>query len=399
MEITKEVEEKFKEIKVAVNYIPECFKLKKLKRDIKKIEFTTATQYYNFLNEEKTFWEQYRTNNFLNRYYIAYSSAIESFKNAIQNVNNNQFNMYISEGINRIYEIPNSKSILVREMVKFHNYSDKFYSGYIEGLKDGETQISSYDYSKYYLLGMMKAFEYKEVIRKIDDLLPDEQGSIADAQVSFMATADEYISKYNELYQAQQTKFQELDLAVKTGLAEESEKFKAFHDEKIKKMEDLEKLYTENLRLKKPADYWLTMSKSYNKKAKWSMGIAIGLAILTAVIIAIMIVNMPELTSDSHWYDLLKNTALITVVTSILIYIIRILVKIGMSSFHLSSDAKEREQLTYFYLSLINEKAVTDKERELVITSLFSRSDTGLLKGDSSPEMPSINVSDFFNKK
>ena len=33
-------------------------------------------------------------------------------------------------------------------------------------------------------------------------------------------------------------------------------------------------------------------------------------------------------------------------------------------------------------MSLINEKAITDSERELIITSLFSRSDTGLLKGD-----------------
>ena len=32
------------------------------------------------------------------------------------------------------------------------------------------------------------------------------------------------------------------------------------------------------------------------------------------------------------------------------------------------------------------------------MTSLFSRADTGLLKGDSSPEMPSINISDIFSK-
>ena len=70
-----------------------------------------------------------------------------------------------------------------------------------------------------------------------------------------------------------------------------------------------------------------------------------------------------------------------------------------MSSYHLARDAKEREQLTYFYLSLINEKAVTDSERELVITSLFSRSDTGLLKGDSSPEIPTINLGDIISKK
>ena len=40
--------------------------------------------------------------------------------------------------------------------------------------------------------------------------------------------------------------------------------------------------------------------------------------------------------------------------------------------------------------ALLKDGAVSDKERELVLSALFSRSDTGLLKGDSSPEMPSV---------
>ena len=83
--------------------------------------------------------------------------------------------------------------------------------------------------------------------------------------------------------------------------------------------------------------------------------------------------------------------------TSVAIYVLRITIKLAMSSFHLSRDAKEREQLAYFYLSLKKDAAISDTERAIVINALFSRSDTGLLKGDSSPSM-SANVVELLDK-
>lgn len=53
-----------------------------------------------------------------------------------------------------------------------------------------------------------------------------------------------------------------------------------------------------------------------------------------------------------------------------------------------SKDANECYQLTYVYLSLLKEGAVSPEERLIVLQSIFSRSNTGLLKGDSSPTLP-----------
>jgi len=58
------------------------------------------------------------------------------------------------------------------------------------------------------------------------------------------------------------------------------------------------------------------------------------------------------------------------------------------SSFHLSRDCQERHTLTYFYLALLKENEIAPEEKQLIIQSLFSRSDTGLLKDDGSPSMP-----------
>ena len=39
------------------------------------------------------------------------------------------------------------------------------------------------------------------------------------------------------------------------------------------------------------------------------------------------------------------------------------------------SDAQERHQLTYQYLSLLQAKAIEEKDREIILQSLFSRAD------------------------
>ena len=58
------------------------------------------------------------------------------------------------------------------------------------------------------------------------------------------------------------------------------------------------------------------------------------------------------------------------------------------STFHLVRDAEEREQLTFVFLAMQKEKAIDPTERHLIMQSLFSRADTGLLKDEGSPTMP-----------
>ena len=61
------------------------------------------------------------------------------------------------------------------------------------------------------------------------------------------------------------------------------------------------------------------------------------------------------------------------------------------SNYHLARDAEEREKLTYLYISIRNNSEVSEEEKKIVFQALFSRSDTGLLKEDSSPTMPGIS--------
>ena len=162
-----------------------------------------------------------------------------------------------------------------------------------------------------------------------------------------------------------------------------------------KRLAELESTYQEKLRLQAPADYWKTLKDSYQHSG-WGWLILSGL-IAAGIIVFLCVVlfeNTELLTENANWIDNVKSSAILTVITSIAVYILRLTSKMSLSSFHLSKDAKERESLAYFDLSLMEKSAVTEKERAIILNALFSRSDTGLLKGDSAPTMSS-NVSDL----
>ena len=63
-----------------------------------------------------------------------------------------------------------------------------------------------------------------------------------------------------------------------------------------------------------------------------------------------------------------------------------------ISSFHLSRDYSERYQLTCVYLAMKRDDSDGKSEnvKSVVYQSLFSRSDTGLLKGDHAMKMPTV---------
>lgn len=203
---------------------------------------------------------------------------------------------------------------------------------------------------------------------------------------------------YTRSFHSHEKRIAEIQKQTDDEIDNLKKKTEEFFNLKETRSQELENLYENKLRLEKPATYWKEMASSYSKKGiAWLAASCVtALAIITMLILIICFV--PQIfDTDSHWFDILKNTAIVTVIASVAIYMLRMFVKMAMSSFHLSRDAKEREQLSYFYLALLNNKAVTDKEKALVINSLFSRSDTGLLKGDSTPVM-STNVTDIIDK-
>lgn len=175
--------------------------------------------------------------------------------------------------------------------------------------------------------------------------------------------------------------------------------FQDFNSNSKTKIEELENLYQEKLKLEAPAQYWNKRAGRLRKQGYgWlvGFGVCIGIAIYILVWVLDKIADgtMKEIFADTS-VAVKWSIALITLI-SFLAYAIRVVSKLMFSSFHLVRDAEEREQLTYVYLALQNEKGIDKTERHLIMQSLFSRADSGLLKDEGAPTMPG-NIFDKFS--
>lgn len=159
-----------------------------------------------------------------------------------------------------------------------------------------------------------------------------------------------------------------------------------------KKLSELEVTYQEHLKLEKPAEYWSKSAKKYDDSSSLWFGI-------------LVVLILAGLAGFSHFYsvylsgqdsgvnlDTVKGIVLFVSGITIYGFLIRVVAKMLMSATHLQRDSEERAQLTYFYLALIKDGAIDEKSRDIVIQSLFSRTETGLISGDSSPTMPAMDV-------
>lgn len=163
----------------------------------------------------------------------------------------------------------------------------------------------------------------------------------------------------------------------------------------------LEITYTEKLKLDAPAQYWETLAQSYS----WRGALCFGIVFLLGFCIFLYYYKM---LTDFDWVPLfnyermnlpaIRGCLILIVMTSVAGYLLHVFTKLAMSSFHLARDYRERFQLTRVYLALMKSGDIKgdQQSKTIVMQSLFSRSDTGLLKGDNAMKLPS--VSDLLGK-
>lgn len=157
---------------------------------------------------------------------------------------------------------------------------------------------------------------------------------------------------------------------------------------------NLQNQYGELLKLQEPIQYWKDRATELNKKAN-QMLIWLGIvSFIFAVLVYILLWFTPEGLLESIFNGdkskAIRWSFVFVIFVSIFFVVVRALLKFMFSNFHLARDAEEREKLTYLYISLLNKGDINAEERNIVFQALFSRSDTGLLKEDSSPTMPGV---------
>lgn len=158
-------------------------------------------------------------------------------------------------------------------------------------------------------------------------------------------------------------------------------------------LSNLERTYEEKLKIEKPAEFMLEQANKYRNSFYWwclaIVLLAIFLIILLAVIVSPQVtfndklITVSVLSKDMPVYSSIILLAMI----SLVVYILRIFIKMAVSSKHLMEEYKQKYSLTYFYLSLINNGNIKDENAQnIILTSLFTKADRGLIKNDGSNE-------------
>ena len=245
--------------------------------------------------------------------------------------------------------------------------------------------------SKDYLDGVFAAYIFKSSDIAFMDKLKTEVLSLEELRGKYVTSVDNL-----EIFYDNRIKGVDVSLLnFKKELNEWKEKIiidqNHFNETKQKELVDLKQLYEEKLRFDSAAKYWNELYQDYIKKGRiWLAGSIsltfMGIAFLTGILYEFpsCFKNNGKMFSPEN----IKGTLIFTLIVSLSIYIIRLLVKLSTSAYHLARDAKERYQLTFIYFAMLEEKGITQDDKAIILQSLFSRADTGLLKGDHSPTLP-----------
>jgi ElaB/YqjD/DUF883 family membrane-anchored ribosome-binding protein len=277
---------------------------------------------------------------------------------------------------------------------------------------DDNKRPSLSNQNKDYWIGFHLAYEFDlqdqtEIIYRRDK----EKISLGKIRSNYQKLLDEAESHFQEIIQKSSSEFDayrgkidelknEKEKAFNDWLTDTKEQFSTFDTESNKKISALEETYTEKLRLEAPAQYWDTRAKNLKTNGYWWTGAFS----FTLLLIVGSLYFLLWLTPDGMFADLfsgepyaIKWAVIYVTFLSFFAYGLRMFAKLALSSFHLSKDAEERQQLTYVYLALNKETEVEEKARILILQSLFSRAETGLLKDDASPTLPGASIVERIN--
>ena len=265
----------------------------------------------------------------------------------------------------------------------------------------GENNRRNFTMYEGYIFNTIKFLQTRNRIVKIqnhDDYLrsviEEYDAQLIEKKEKISETEKEFNSKFSSLYNEFKDEFDNLFEARNEQINDQNDTYN-----------NLVNLFEAKMRLKGPSTYWYNYSREYEKKGNIWIGMALTIGLITCVISYIYLANFDTIFPKSitnfntikNIIDTIKWIIVLAITPTIGFYFIKLCIKFANSNYHLSMDAKERLNLTHYYLSLKFKDNFKDNEdlEKIIFQSLFGRAETGLLKGDSSPILPSSILSEL----
>lgn len=374
------------------------------------------TKTYTFDEFEKitqrnlAYWESIGKNNTFKTHWENLNSTIKRVREYFSNLESldiDSINSFLINNVNYNYETistgeriyPLSIASPISEDGEIRKIRD-FFRYYLEKTTDNQTEaLNSYIYlyknnhSVGQYLSYAEKYRYypalyhfkKEFSNIREDVSNFTQTVVNPVTEQLNQLSSEANEKYSEIVKFSEEQYskikQEVD-AKSLELIEFQDKLNAWQADKQAKLSDLEETYNIKLSFEEPEKLWNKRANEYRTKAKyWSIGLGVfsTLMIIAASGLVFMLYQYPiGITSKIPF---ISQSFIFISVISFLIYIIRVLIKIVMSNHHIATEYEQKAALTRFYQSLTYSGINIDKDERLIIVSaLFSRVETGLIK-------------------
>jgi len=381
---------------------------------VEPLTITGIDRIIEFFKKEKAFWDQpKRSEQFVDGHRNNLHddiTALENFKRTAQNHSPEDFAVQWkkhTDGILRKWQVRTrmfSATPEARFLLEIFNESPQQANVaflVITGDQNANLQIRNRDD----LFGYLKAYEFISPDSELVSRGRNEVKVLGDLEHQWQQTTENLKNEFQdttELLTTWRDEFvddnQNWQTEHKAGLEEWREQKQQQLDQLINESNDrvksLENLYREKLRLEAPVKYWADMAEKYRRLGyQWTIGLCAATILFIGVLLAILynlpaVFNIKVFTGDPQ---AIRAILILVAVLSLGAYMAKTLNKLAFSSFHLQRDAEERKQLTMVYLALSAEEGnVTESDRTLILQSIFSRADTGLIGKDSAPSMPGL---------
>lgn len=255
---------------------------------------------------------------------------------------------------------------------------------YVSIEKD-KSQLGSYLNSRYNYDLIPALFVLNTELRKED--LP-----FKDFQKEVVKPVSEEVKKLDSQIKG---KYEETTILInkhKNEIDEFKTKINEWKDDKEKQIETLEETYKSKLQLEAPETLWESRAEKYREKSErwiWCL-----LAFIVGLLASggFFVISIHDyLQGTEKEIPFISKSFIYVALISFLIYIIRIIIKIIVSSQHMSMEYEQKAALTRFYQALIQDGKEVDKEEKLIIfNALFRKTDTGLIKSDNSSDTDAL---------
>lgn len=305
------------------------------------------------------------------------------------------YKISMSSPIDRDTEFGAIKNFVSFYTQHFTNYLNEAVKNFIRLSKNmhevGHDLTSTYRYDFYPALYLLK--QHLSDLKESKDNF--ETNIVLPIKSKLQEISDDSDEQYKEITTFIETKHNEIQKQFdeKTiELKEFQSSMDTWKEQKQAQLNDLEETYKNKLSLEAPEKHWHICSKEYREKAKswtWVLIVAV-LVLICSLAGLVMVIHDYSLDTIQEIPFVSKSFILISII-SFFVYIIRVLIKIVMSNHHLATEYEQKAALTRFYQALTKAGTdITKEERIIIIHSLFSKTETGLVKTDSSNDVDVI---------